>query len=455
MSKFPLTSIVIRTKNEGTWLPFCLDAIFQQQNVKIEIIMIDNNSRDNTTKIAESYNLKILKIKDFLPGKALNMGFEVSKGDYIVALSGHCVPSNDRWLSNLLVEFDSDKIAGVYGKQLPVATSSPRDKRDLYTTFGPERRIQHVDPFFHNANSVIPKKIWEKHPFNESVTNVEDRIWGKEVIAANYSLIYTPNAAVYHWHGINHDGDENRAINVVNTLENNNVYMTNEVFKAKQAKNLNQLKVIVTVRESDIKIMKFDYFQNFLKKVCEIFDEKNLIVIPDSHIIADKLKILGFNVPFIRDKFYSMEFVDIRDVLRSIITRAAPQNFLSSYILYLNANFPLRNLKRIKEAEIKVIDDIADVICHVAPLGHSTIEKSLKDEGESILLYMDEGPRSVRKNKKYSVLTGFGTFYKINYLLNIDQERPNIKTIEVDNSIETLELKNKDDWNSFRDQIEN
>jgi CMP-N-acetylneuraminic acid synthetase len=231
--------------------------------------------------------------------------------------------------------------------------------------------------------------------------------------------------------------------------------MTNEVFKAQQAKKLKKLKVIVTVRESDIKIMKFDYFQNFLKNVCEIFDEKNLIVIPDSLVIADKLKLLGFNVPFIRDKFFSMDFVDIRDVLRSIITRVVPQNFLSSYILYLNANFPLRNLKRLKEAETKLIDDTADVIYHVAPLGHSTIEKSSTNEGESIILYMDEGPRLVRKNKKYNVLTGFGTFYKINYLLDIDQERPNIKIIEVDNSIETLELKNEVDWNSFRDKIEN
>ena len=48
----------------------------------------------------------------------------------------------------------------------------------------------------------IRRDIWEKIPFDPSVTNIEDRIWAGEVIKAGYKLIYEPEAAVFHYHGI-------------------------------------------------------------------------------------------------------------------------------------------------------------------------------------------------------------------------------------------------------------
>ena len=52
-----------------------------------------------------------------------------------------------------------DKIAGVYGRQLPVSFTGDIDKRDLMLVFGKDYRIQKKDYFFHNANSMIKKKF--------------------------------------------------------------------------------------------------------------------------------------------------------------------------------------------------------------------------------------------------------------------------------------------------------
>ena len=38
---------------------------------------------------------------------------------------------------------------------------------------------------------MIPRFIWEKFPFDENVTNIEDRIWGKEVIKQDIILFTT------------------------------------------------------------------------------------------------------------------------------------------------------------------------------------------------------------------------------------------------------------------------
>ena len=57
------------------------------------MILVDNNSKDKTVDKAKHYKVKkILKIKNFLPGKAINLGAKNSKGKYIVCISAHCIP---------------------------------------------------------------------------------------------------------------------------------------------------------------------------------------------------------------------------------------------------------------------------------------------------------------------------------------------------------------------------
>ena len=62
--------------------------------------------------------------------------------------------------------------------------------------------------------------MWEKFPFDEKTTNIEDRMWGAEVIKNGYRIHYTPHASVYHYHGINQGGKLDRAQKIVNIIEN-------------------------------------------------------------------------------------------------------------------------------------------------------------------------------------------------------------------------------------------
>ena len=43
------------------------------------------------------------------------------------------------------------------------------------------------------------------------MTNIEDRIWGKEVIKNKLKIIYEPDAVVFHHHGIHQEADKKRA----------------------------------------------------------------------------------------------------------------------------------------------------------------------------------------------------------------------------------------------------
>tara|TARA_B100001057_G_scaffold473194_1_gene537329 strand:+ start:1636 stop:2898 length:1263 start_codon:yes stop_codon:yes gene_type:complete len=211
-------SIIIRGKNEEDWLAPTLKGVNSQNYKDFEIIYIDNKSEDSSIKIAEELKVnKIIKIKDYLPGLAINKGIEVSTGKYICILSAHCVPSDKNWLSNLVKSLEEDeKIAGVYGRQLPLASSSSDDARDLLMTFGLEDRYQRKDPFFHNANSIVRKDVIKKFPFNEKIKNIEDREWAERVIKSGFILKYSSESKVFHFHGLHQHGKKKsfRADNV-------------------------------------------------------------------------------------------------------------------------------------------------------------------------------------------------------------------------------------------------
>ena len=155
----PKVSIIIRTKNEERWISSCLKSIFGQTHKDFEVILVDNNSTDQTVNKAKAYPIKVLTIKDFYPGRAINLGVSESRGEIIIILSGHCIPVTDKWLENLIKDLDDPEVAGVYGRQQPMSFSSDNDKRDLVTVFGLDKKIQKKDPFFHNANSAVRKSF--------------------------------------------------------------------------------------------------------------------------------------------------------------------------------------------------------------------------------------------------------------------------------------------------------
>jgi glycosyltransferase involved in cell wall biosynthesis len=216
-----MISLVIRTKNEAGWIARCLTAIALQDLPDQEVVLVDNESTDDTRPLARRFKCRIVRIsaREFSYGRAINLGIAHARGDLVAILSGHCVPAHDRWLSALSAHFDDPTVAGVYGRQIPLPDSHPFDKRDLWTTFGVERRVQRKDYMFHNANSMIRRSVWTAVPFDEEISGVEDRDWARKVLARGYQIVYEPLATVYHHHGIHQGLDPDRAERVVRVIQ--------------------------------------------------------------------------------------------------------------------------------------------------------------------------------------------------------------------------------------------
>lgn len=227
---YPDASIIIRTRNEVHAIRECIESVRSQAYAaKIEIVVVDNGSTDGTFELTKSLADEFVLIEDYTPGRALNLGVENSSGEICVFTSAHCIPSDSKWLEKLINPFldtpqSNKKLAGVYGRQLPDKNSVPIDIKDMWTVFGPEPNIQFLNPFFHNANSAIPKNLLQQYPFDEKATNVEDRIWARLVQSHGYYIYYNPHASVIHSHGINHHNDNQHAEKVISVLRKYKVY---------------------------------------------------------------------------------------------------------------------------------------------------------------------------------------------------------------------------------------
>lgn len=339
--KQPLVSIIIRAKNEERWITFCLDMVYKQTHKNVEVIIVDNESTDHTVNLAKKWPVKVVTIDKYIPGKAINHGIRASKGEYVVCLSAHCIPTSDTWLANLLRNFEDPQIAGVYGRQEPLASSSPEDKRDLILTFGLDPRIQKKDHLFHNANSMFRRSMWERFPFAEDASNIEDRIWGKQVIDAGFHIAYEPEASVFRHIGIHQKNNHEREAGVTRIIEEveNNLSLKN-IPESMNPKNLHTV-AFLPILGKPIKIGRVDLLKrcvDFIKKSSLI---KEIYVITDSSLVARDAKKWGCKA-IARPKTLSSSGKTIEDVLKFGLEEIIKKGSTPDAILYFNYQFPFR-----------------------------------------------------------------------------------------------------------------
>ncbi|MFA5128298.1 MAG: glycosyltransferase [Patescibacteria group bacterium] len=81
----PLVSVIIPTKNSSKYLHQCLDSIENQTYRDLEIIVVDNNSNDDTKDIAKKYTGKVFNHGPERSAQR-NYGVNNSNGDFVLII---------------------------------------------------------------------------------------------------------------------------------------------------------------------------------------------------------------------------------------------------------------------------------------------------------------------------------------------------------------------------------
>jgi glycosyltransferase involved in cell wall biosynthesis len=196
-------SVVIRNRNEERFIGHCIQSVVDFLGDGVQIIIVDNESTDNSIRIANTFDY--LDIKDILiskndyaPGKSLNLGIKEVINPYTLILSAHC--EIIKWAD---IEDWPDNLGSIWGKQIPIWDGKKVTPRYLWSNFGEEEKVnyfcnQENRYFLHNAFSIFKTEHLKKYPFDERLSGKEDRYWASEQIENGYNILYSPDFVVKH-----------------------------------------------------------------------------------------------------------------------------------------------------------------------------------------------------------------------------------------------------------------
>ncbi len=195
-------SIIIRAYNEAAHLPRLLEGIARQGIRDVETILVDSGSTDETAAIARQHGAKVVDIhpEEFSFGRALNRGIVAASGMIIVIASAHVYPVYPDWLERLTAPFADPSVALTYGKQRGMATTKYSEHQIFARWFPDEPNPRQSHPFCNNANAAIRRSLWEQHPYNETLTGLEDLAWAQWALAQGFGISYIPEAEIIHVH---------------------------------------------------------------------------------------------------------------------------------------------------------------------------------------------------------------------------------------------------------------
>tara|TARA_A100001015_G_scaffold270838_1_gene323807 strand:- start:2066 stop:2749 length:684 start_codon:yes stop_codon:yes gene_type:complete len=207
-------SVVIRVKNEERWIGHCIQSVLDMID-KPEIVIVDNNSTDDSIKISNLFiedpaldnknknytKMRLVKIDNYSPGRAINLGVKNCSNQYILVISAHCVLKKINL--NKLIDYLENNVA-VFGKQIPILNGKKINKRYIWSHFG-DKSINNMFSklenrfFFHNALSFFKKQSITKYPFDEKLVGKEDRYWAQHIIKnLKKNILYSPDFEVEH-----------------------------------------------------------------------------------------------------------------------------------------------------------------------------------------------------------------------------------------------------------------
>ena len=200
------TSVVVPTKNGERYLAELIDAL-AREGVD-ETLVIDSGSTDATVEIARTAGVRVVEIDpgEFAHGRTRNLGVELTGGELVCFLTQDATPC-EGWLAAFREAFALDpRVGAAYGPHLPRPDTSPMIARELTEFFAsmspdgaPVCQRNGAITFLSNVNACYARACLAEIGFQD-VPYSEDQAFGRDMLAAGWTKVYHPGAAVLHAH---------------------------------------------------------------------------------------------------------------------------------------------------------------------------------------------------------------------------------------------------------------
>ena len=204
----PEVSVVIPAYNAAPYLDRCLAGLASQVAAPpFEVLLVDNNSSDDTLAIAERHAaeypwLRVLRQPKQGAYAARNRGMSVARGGTLVFTDPDCVPRPD-WLARLTERLAEPGVQIVMGRDKPTGTGRGIELLAAYDHAKEAYTLALDNPTYyygHTNNLATTRAAWEAHgPFVE-VARGADVIFVHRVLERHGTdaVVYAPDAVVDH-----------------------------------------------------------------------------------------------------------------------------------------------------------------------------------------------------------------------------------------------------------------
>lgn len=206
---FPSVTVIIPTKDRRDELAECLESVFSQDylNGSVEVIVVDDGSKDGTRALVNSFNCKLLS-HEISRGQSYcrNIGAREARGEILAFLDSDCV-AGLTWLKEIVAYFRWTRIGAVGGYVDGYFDNSSLDRYEQ--AFSPLNMGSHIlygtddnsNIYTPTCNLLVRRKAYmQTGGIREDMHVGEDVDFCWRMRAKGYDTLYVPVGAVKHKH---------------------------------------------------------------------------------------------------------------------------------------------------------------------------------------------------------------------------------------------------------------
>ena len=187
-------SVIIPVFNLESFLSRCIDSVLNQSFSGLEIIIVDDESTDNSGKIADEFackndNIRVFHIKRGGVSKARNYGVQHSNGDYIAFLDGDDCVDKDIY---------KEMYMAITSQKADIGIKEEIESLNLEGGIVPVGKYLKDGKYMQLAwNKLYKREIWDRFSFKSKY--FEDLLLIPEIISKSNSIMYVKKYLNYYF----------------------------------------------------------------------------------------------------------------------------------------------------------------------------------------------------------------------------------------------------------------